>query len=1387
MRKSLLFSLFLFICVATYGQQNLWQQMDESWLSADRFPNGSKPKAYKVFQLKSSIMTEELKRAPSEKSVSASTSSFILSVPNAEGVIERYRVVNAPVMHPDLAAKYPGIHSYAGKGIDRPNSTIRFSMGMGKFEGMILSTDRPTIYIDQSDEKKQLYLVVSRNEIIDYKNEFKCFTDEKNTMQRLSEMPEAQNATDGKLRTFRLALASTGEFSQFWLNGTETTDAQRKAKVLVAMNAAMTRTNGIYERDFAIRMILVPNNDLVIYLDASTDPWSGELNSTTQVTIDAQIGDANYDIGHLVHRTSDNGNAGCIGCVCQTGEKGSGFTSYNNLNNFDWFVVDYLAHEMGHQFGGNHTHTHGGNEGTGVQVEPGSGSTIMGYAGITGPTTDVQPHSDDYFHAVNIQQITNYIINGAGSCAVITNTGNNAPTASAGADFTIPRSTPFVLTGSGSDIDAGDILSYNWEQVDSRASGFSTVPSATATAGPQFRSFLSTATPSRTIPQLATILTGANGQKWEVLPSVNRTLNFRLTVRDNKLNGGSTQSDNMVLTITNTSGPFLVTAPNTTGISWNSGSAQTVSWSVGNTTLAPVNCANVAIDLSTDGGLTFPITIVASTPNDGSEIISVPNNPTTQARIRVRAVGNIFFDINNANFTIVAADPGFDFNAPAAATVSCSSAASGTIQLAVTSILGYTTPADLSAIAGVPAGTTVSFSSTTVTPGNNVDITLNNTNTLAFGSYDITIQGVSGSITKTRVIRFIVQPGTGPSVITDPSSQTICAGSNITFSSAATGASSQVWQLSTDGGGTWNNIAGQTGTSYTVNGTTAVQNNYRYRCVYTGQCNTSNTSAAVLTVQIAPAVSTQPVSGTICAGSNRTFSVSASGSALNYQWEVSTDGGNTFNPIGSANANSYTVSAATITQNNYRYRCVVSGACTPAVTSNAATLNVFNAVAISNQPADITICSNSNTNFTVAATGSVVGYQWQESTDGGSSYNNIGGATNATLPLTAVTSGQTGYRYRCVITGGCSNATSNAAILTVQNAPAFTAQPTSNNICQGSGNTFSVTATGNVLSYQWQLSTDGGTNFTNINGADASSYAVTNATVAQNNYRYRCIVSGACTPAITSTVAVLNVTAPVVVNAQPSNAALCGSGNAGFSINATGTGISYQWQLSTNGGIEFNDVNSATAATLNVNATGTNFDNYKYRVILRNGVCTDVTSTVATLTVNPLPAVSLSPAPYSKLFPGLQTTITATVTPSTGVTLSWQKNGVGITNTGNTLTVNIDQLGDYKVTATGTGGCIGESNTLSIADSATNKIFFYPNPNGGQFQVRYYNPVNRGAKNYTRVFDGKGSKVYEQQFTVTRPYDQMMVDLRRRGTGIYLVQLTDASGKQLATGRVVIQ
>jgi Metallo-peptidase family M12B Reprolysin-like/Secretion system C-terminal sorting domain len=1383
MRKFLLASLIL-ISTCTFAQTGFFTKLNENAVDAELFENKLKPAKFSTYQLKNLLLQNELLKAPNELQVAAARSSFTITVPGPNGNAEHFTVVEAPVMAPQLSAKYPGIYSYAGRGIDHPNSTIRFSMGLGNFSAMVLSTDRPTYYIDLLDQKKQLYIVFSRPDMYNYKSEFKCLTDDviKNHPGGTTLNPD--NADDGTLRTYRIAMASTGEFSQFWLNGTETTDAQRKAKVLAAMNNAMTRTNGIYERDFGIQMNLVANNDLIIYLDAATDPWTSNFNGVTQATIDNVIGDANYDIGHLVHRTSDNGNAGCIGCVCVSGSKGSAFTSYQNLNNFDWFVVDYLTHEIGHQFGGNHTHNHGGNEGTIAQVEPGSGSTIMGYAGITGVNTDVQPHSDDYFHAINIQQITNYTRNGTGnSCAATTNTGNAVPTANAGADFTIPISTPFTLTGSGTDANAGDVLSFCWEQNNVRAPGFSAIPSATATAGPQFRSFLPKATTTRTIPDLQYILTGANGWKWEVLPSVNRTLNFRFTVRDNKAGGGNNESDDMVVTITNTSGPFLVSSQNTTGISYNSGSSQTFTWSVNNTNLPPVSCANVAIELSTDGGQTFPIVLAANTANDGSEVVSIPNNPTTQARVRVRALGNIFFDINNANFTIVAANPDFEFATPAPALITCATQNSSTTVLGTTSILGYSTTVNLTATAGVPPGCSVNFSANSVTPGNSVDVTLTNTNTLAFGNYDITIQGVSGSITKTRVMRFTVQPGTGPTVTDNPVAQTVCAGGSVTFNSAATGATSQQWQVSTDGGSNWNNIPGATAVSLTLNSITALQNNYRYRCVYTGQCNNSNTTGAILTVQTAPAVTGQPANANICAGSNTTFTVAASGSSLTYQWQLSTDGGSNYNDIATATNASYTVTAATIGQNNNRYRCVVSGACPSPATSNGAILTVSNAVVINNQPANVTICAGGNTSFTVAATGSVVSYQWQLSTDGGSNWNNVSGTT-ATLSLTGVTAAQNNYSYRCIINGACNSVVSNGAVLAVQTSPSIITQPANASVCVLSNASFNVSATGSGLTYLWQTSSNAGTSWDDVVGTNLPVLNVVSI-ISGNNFRVRCIVSGACTPSVTSDAAILNVTAPVVINTQPADAALCNTGNISFSVNATGTN-NFQWQRSTDGGASFNNIAAPSAATYNENVPGTNFNNYRYRVIVNNGVCPAVTSNAAVLSVNPLPVVILSAAPYTKLFPGLRTTVTANITPAGG-TIQWQRNGTNISNTGNTLSVTVDSLGAYKVIVTGIGGCVGESAVLSILDSATSKIFFYPNPNQGQFQVRYNNPQSGSTQNYIRVFDGRGTKVFEQLYSVNAPYTQMLVNISARGSGIYLVELTDKSGKRLATGKVVIR
>jgi Metallo-peptidase family M12B Reprolysin-like/Fibronectin type III domain len=657
MRKMLAVAFAVLVGNALFAQ-NRWAEKSESAIGRNLFVNRYQPQAYKIFQLNESAIRTDLEAAPSERRTSAAQSSFIISLPNSEGQMEQFSVVEAPVMDPALAARYPGIRSFAGKGIDEPGSTVRFDISPWEFHAMILSANRKTIYIDPVDEAGSYYVVFSRKDAIDYQRTFNCMTPvEVNPVSGSgSGVQTERGADDGRLRTYRLAMAATGEYSSHFLDGTETTDAQRKAKVLAAMNTAMVRTNGIYERDFGIRMNLVANNDLIIYLNAATDPWGSELNTTTQTTIDNVIGNANYDIGHLVHKAANNGNAGCIGCVCRTGQKGSAFTSHTSPTG-DPFVVDYLTHEMGHQFGGNHTFSFN-TEGTGANMEPGSGSTIMGYAGITGATTDVQPHSDDYFHAKSVEQITDYIKlgTGGGACAAVTITGNATPTINAGLDYVIPRSTPFALTASGTDADAGDVLTYTWEQYDNFATGSATVPSATSTSGPQFRSVTYSTNPTRTFPNLVSILGGTNTNKWEVLPSVARTLNFRATVRDNRSGGGQTRDDNMIVTVNGTAGPFAVTAPNT-AITWGVGTTVAVTWSVNSTNVAPVNCTNVKISLSTDGGNTFPIVLLASTPNDGTENIVVPNNSSANCRVKIEAVGNIFFDISNVNFSISGTPP----------------------------------------------------------------------------------------------------------------------------------------------------------------------------------------------------------------------------------------------------------------------------------------------------------------------------------------------------------------------------------------------------------------------------------------------------------------------------------------------------------------------------------------------------------------------------------------------------------------------------------------------------------------------------------------------------------------------------------------------------------
>ena len=560
-------------------------------------------------------------------------------------------------MEPALAAKFPELKTYIGYGLTEGIFNVRFDLTPSGFHAMIRTLDG-TFYIDPYSQgniinyisyyKKNYQPLISNPFICEGPEiEIEIAEEIRNLVSNGFEYRIGEN-----LRTYRLALAATGEYTAFH-GGTVTAGMNA---VVVAMN----RVNQIYENEVAVRMILIANNDTLIYTNAGTDPYSNNngsaMLSQNQSNLDAVIGNANYDIGH-VFSTGGGGIAG-LGVVCRTGQKAWGVTGLPNPIG-DPFYVDYVAHEMGHQYGGNHSFNGnagacgGGNGNPSTAYEPGSGSTIMAYAGICG-SHNLQNFSDDYFHGISIDEIVAYTtVSFGNSCPVITATGNNAPVVTVPTGgFAIPINTPFSLTGSATDPN-GDPLTYCWEEFDLGPAGHPNTPSGNA---PIFRSFDPVTSTSRTFPKLSNIINNTQ-TIGEILPSYSRNLTFRLTSRDNRIGGGGVgKSSNLAFTVTSTAGPFLVTSPNT-AVNWPALSNQTITWNVANTNTAPVNCALVNILLSTDGGQTFPITIVSNTANDGIEDVVISNNQTTTARIEIKAADNIFFDMSNTNFTIGAAVP----------------------------------------------------------------------------------------------------------------------------------------------------------------------------------------------------------------------------------------------------------------------------------------------------------------------------------------------------------------------------------------------------------------------------------------------------------------------------------------------------------------------------------------------------------------------------------------------------------------------------------------------------------------------------------------------------------------------------------------------------------
>jgi len=689
MKKTLQLSfLLLLVSITALAQSDkYWKRTNTQESSTAR---ALKNRTFPESSLYYNLNLETFRQAVSSINDAGKTSNVIVSIPNIDGEMEQFKIWEYSNFAPELQAQFPNIRAYAGVGINDKSSSIRISIAPNGIQTMVLRGDRKTEFMEPYTVDGKGYALFNSSEKA---LPFACTTKEDAELtEQLLDINKSTFSNTRTLKTFRLALSCTSEYTTFH-GGTV-------AGALAAMNATMTRVNGVYEIDLAVKLELIPQEANIIFTNASTDPYSipsignAQTNPTwnleLQNTLTSIIGNDGYDIGHLFGDSGGGGNAGCIGCICINPTtdvpkgKGSGYTSPGDgIPEGDTFDIDYVAHELGHQLGGNHTFSHN-YEGSGVNVEPGGGSTIMAYAGIT--NYNVQMNSDDYFTYRSILQIQNNLANK--DCGVNTPMANTPPTVDAGLNYAIPISTPFILTGVGSDAETNAAVTYTWEQNNSGSSATTqanSVASPTKTVGPNFRSVKPSATPIRYMPALSTVLANSLSTTYESVSSVARSLSFTLTARDYGVGGGQTNTDQMTVSVNAAAGPFNVTSQNVDGTSYQRGSSQLVTWTVNNTT-SLTGSANVDILLSTDGGLTYPTVLVAGTPNDGSESITIPNNVTGEfCRIMVKPTGNIYYDINSKAFSI-----GYDCNVVSNATSVAIPDGTGTTTPGAESIINLT-------------------------------------------------------------------------------------------------------------------------------------------------------------------------------------------------------------------------------------------------------------------------------------------------------------------------------------------------------------------------------------------------------------------------------------------------------------------------------------------------------------------------------------------------------------------------------------------------------------------------------------------------------------------------------------------------------------------------
>jgi hypothetical protein len=616
------------------------------------------PQELRLIRLNRSLAAAGQAIAPAEARGKTKVSGASFDIPLPDGTFLKAEILETRVLSAQLSQQYSNIKTYQ---LVEPGTTKMLGKVTIAPEGVngIIFAPSGTVYISPvGSSYADVHMVYAVEDVKGIKPLSCGLLGASKSIQETDQPNVALG--DCQLRTYRIAISTTGEY---------TTWAGNQANAIAAATVTVNNISAIYERDAAIRFTLVTNNSL-IFTNNITDPFD-EIPSLSDSTLRqndslqmAVLGSGAFDLGMVFHR-GWNGGIAALSSVCNGTYKswaasgldfgtGSNPTAGPQGPLFDGVV----AHEIAHQFSAQHTFAavNGGcvgNNNPGTAWEPGGGSTIMAYAGVCAGNS-YQNNTDLYFHGGSISQIISYATSGSGSCAVTTPLSNNAPTITVPSNsYTIPRSTPFTLTATAVDAEQ-TTLQYNWEELDG---GLATVnpPASTAINGPNFRSFPYSSSSSRTFPRIQDIIAGIS-PAYEVLASVARTMNFRVTVRDEAAGGGCTALENVAITTTAAAGPFIVTSQSTP-TAWiaNGSNTATITWNVAGTNAAPVNTANVNILFSTDGGLTYPYTLLTNTPNDGSQVITIPNLVTSSGRIRVQASNNVYFNINTAAITITSA------------------------------------------------------------------------------------------------------------------------------------------------------------------------------------------------------------------------------------------------------------------------------------------------------------------------------------------------------------------------------------------------------------------------------------------------------------------------------------------------------------------------------------------------------------------------------------------------------------------------------------------------------------------------------------------------------------------------------------------------------------